>query len=295
VPETPRLFPDVTSLPSFPFDGDLHPRTLDDPVAVEPARPDEGPTSCRSCVAPDEAYIWVSERWRVRSQERPGGLPMVLVLEPRSHLDLGDLPNMLAAELGVMTVRLERAIRSLDGVSRVHVNQSGDDTAHLQVRLLARPHGRLQLRGAFLSLWDEILPQTGEGAWREDLAMIAAWLADFGGTALAESPHIEWQAPARFGPEVDAVAGDSNASNGSDGTDGEVESVLARRPGDHADAERRSSTEGLPRQSTGSQNERPSVGADPGVRVGVGVGATAGATTSAPATAIPEAPTPVGA
>ncbi|WP_089299112.1 hypothetical protein [Actinoplanes regularis] len=118
---------------------------------------------------------------------------MVLILECRSHLDLGDLPNLLAAELGVMTVRLERAIRSLDGVARVHVNRWGDGSAHLHMWFLARPYGRLQLRGTFLSLWDDILPVIPEQRWRENLALVAAWLADFGGTAIAEPAHIEWE------------------------------------------------------------------------------------------------------
>ena len=196
-----------TSLPafatwsSFPFEGNLRVKKLDDPVAVEPPRKGEDANDCAKCHAPDKAYIWVNENWRVRCMDRPSGLPMVLILESRSHLDLGDLPNMLAAELGVMTVRLERAIRSLDGVARVHVNRWGDGAAHLHLWFMARPHGRLQLRGSFLSMWDEILPPVSESTWREDLALIAAWLAEFGGEALAQPPRIEWKAPAKFGPD----------------------------------------------------------------------------------------------
>ncbi|WP_433372544.1 hypothetical protein ACQPZX_49675 [Actinoplanes sp. CA-142083] len=165
------------------------------PVEVEPPRSGEDAADCIACGTPDDAYIWVSERWRVRAMDRPTGLPMVLILECRSHLDLGDLPNLLAAELGVMTVRLERAIRSLDGVARVHVNRWGDGSAHLHLWFLARPYGRLQLRGTFLSLWDDILPVIPEAQWRENLALVAAWLAEFGGQAIAEPPHIQWEAP----------------------------------------------------------------------------------------------------
>jgi hypothetical protein len=184
--------------PSFPFEGEFRVKKLQDPVAVEPPRKGEDANDCVACNADDDAYIWVSERWRVRAMDRPTGLPMVLILESRSHLDMGDLPNMLAAELGVMTVRLERAIRSLDGVARVHVNRWGDGSAHLHMWFLARPTGRLQLRGTFLSLWDDILPPIPEFQWRENLALVAAWLAEFGGRALAEPPHIEWQAPSRL-------------------------------------------------------------------------------------------------
>ena len=195
VQDTPPSVPDFTQWPSFPFEGDLRVKQLDEPVPVEPPRRGEGHRECTACNAPDEAYIWVGERWRVRAMDRPTGLPMVLILESRSHLDLGDLPNLLAAELGVMTVRLERAIRSLDGVARVHVNRWGDGSAHLHMWFLARPYGRLQLRGTFLSLWDSILPPISEAQWRENLAMVAAWLAEFGGRPLAEPPRIQWQAP----------------------------------------------------------------------------------------------------
>jgi hypothetical protein len=197
--------PGFIEWPTFPFEGDLRIKKLHDPVEIEPPRHGENPSECRACAAPDEAYIWVSERWRVRSLDHPTGLPAVLILESRSHLDLGDLPNMLAAELGVMTVRLERAIRSLDGVARVHVNRWGDGAAHLHLWFLARPYGRLQLQGTFLALWDDILPTIPEGRWRENLALVAAWLAEFGGRPLAEPPHIDWKAPARI-IEADAAA-----------------------------------------------------------------------------------------
>jgi hypothetical protein len=204
VPDTSP--PAFTAWSSFPFEGDLRVKKLDDPVAVEPPRRGEDANDCAKCGTPDDAYIWVSENWRVRSMDRPGGLPMVLILESRSHLDLGDLPNMLAAELGVMTVRLERAIRSLDEVARVHVNRWGDGAAHLHVWFMARPYGRLQLRGTFLTLWDEILAPVPESQWRENLAMIAAWLAEFGGEPLAKPPRIDWQAPSSFNSPGSALS-----------------------------------------------------------------------------------------
>jgi hypothetical protein len=69
---------------------------------------------------------------------------------------------------------------------------------------MARPYGRLQLRGSFLPLWEEILPPVSDHQWRESLGMVAAWLAEFGGRALVEPPRIDWQSPASFaeiGPE----------------------------------------------------------------------------------------------
>jgi hypothetical protein len=198
VADTPLPLPGFTTWPSFPFEGDLKIKQLDPPVDTEPPRKGEDSADCTACKAPDDAYIWVNERWRVRTMDRPTGLPMVLMLEPRSHLDLGDLPNLLAAELGVMTVRLERAIRSLDDVGRVHVYRWGDGAAHLHVWFMARPIGQLQLRGTFLPLWDDILPPIPEAHWKESLAHVAAWLAEFGGTPLAQPPRIDWQAPARI-------------------------------------------------------------------------------------------------
>lgn len=253
VPHTPPDLPAFTRWPSFPFEGEFRVKKLDDPVDVEPPRKGEGDRECLSCAAPDEAYIWVSERWRVRAPDRPSGLPVVLILESRSHLDLGDLPNLLAAELGVMTVRLERAIRSLDGVARVHVNRWGDGLAHLHIWFLARPYGRLQLRGTFLSLWEDILPPIPEAKWRENLALVAAWLAEFGGRALAEPPHIEWQAPSSLAQQNAQLAGtatpeeaapaedqplpvspDNGHGNGNGGEDGNGDDVdsAAGQPAD---------------------------------------------------------------
>lgn len=243
MPHTPSSVPEFTNWPSFPFEGDIRVKHIDDPVDVEPSRKGEDSADCVACAAPDEAYIWVSDRWRVRAMDQPSGLPMVLILESRSHLDLGDLPNLLAAELGVMTVRLERAVRSLDGVARVHVNRWGDGSAHLHMWFLARPYGRLQLRGTFLSLWDAILPPIPEMQWRENLAMVAAWLAEFGGRPLAEPPHIQWQAPSSFATAPDAGAPDAGepvegSANGSatPGTE-PVSSVAAlEEPDDEAAA-----------------------------------------------------------
>lgn len=181
--------PEFVTWSNFPFEGDLRLRPLAPPAAEEPARSGEGGVECAACAAADDDYIWVDDRWRVRAVG-PTGLPVVLLLETRSHLDLGDLSRLLAAELGVMTVRLERAIRSLDNVARVHVNRWGDGAAHVHVWFMARPAGWLQLRGTFLSMWDDILPPVPERQWRENLAFVAAWLAEDGGRAIAEPPSL---------------------------------------------------------------------------------------------------------
>ncbi len=87
----------------------------------------------------------------------------------------------------------------------MHVNRWGDGSAHLHLWFLARPYGRLQLRGTFLSLWDDILPEVPENKWREDLALVAAWLGEFGGRPIAEPPHIEWQSPSTIAVELSSI------------------------------------------------------------------------------------------
>jgi len=254
VPDNSTSLPDFTRWPSFPFEGDMRVKALADPVKVEPPRSGEDASDCVACNTPDDSYIWVSERWRVRAMDRPTGLPMVLILECRSHLDLGDLPNLLAAELGVMTVRLERAIRSLDDVARVHVNRWGDGSAHLHMWFLARPYGRLQLRGTFLSLWDDILPVIPEQQWRENLALVAAWLAEFGGRANAEPPHIQWQSPSKISESPSATSDtetDTEADTGESAT-GASGTTNAWRPTDLADV-----------RAEGSQADMPAYAAEP--------------------------------
>jgi hypothetical protein len=171
---------------------------------------------------------------------------MVLILEARSHLDLGDLPNLLAAELGVMTVRLERAIRSLDEVAQVHVNRWGDGAAHLHLWFLGRPAGQLQLRGPFLAMWDEILEPVPEAQWRSNLAHIAAWLEEFGGTAQVAPPRIEWHAPSTFAgitaiedPAIDATLGAGLAADGPSGEANDVTSGAADAGSGATDADSR--------------------------------------------------------
>jgi hypothetical protein len=176
---------------NLPFAGPLTLRALGE-ATEEPS--DRSVTEeCVACHAADDEYVWVADRWRVRATRRPTGLPVALGLETRPHLDLGDLPNLLAAELGVMTVRLEKAIRSLPGVAGVHVHRWGDAEGHLRVWLLARPTGRPDLSGPYLPVWDRALPPVDEVDWRNRLGTIAVWLAAFGGRAVVAPPRLDWQ------------------------------------------------------------------------------------------------------
>lgn len=91
---------------------------------------------------PDQDVVWSSERWVLTGPDEPTGLPFVAMLLPRAHLDLGELDDLHAGELGQLLVRLDRAARALPAVSRLHVNKWGDGGAHLHVFLLGRPAGR---------------------------------------------------------------------------------------------------------------------------------------------------------
>ena len=132
MPETPEelyaraagalRMPPVETWDTFPFDGELRPRALLPPVGQEEPRRGAGGVECRRCEAPDSEFSWVSERWRLHPFPEPTGLPVVLLLEPRLHVgEPGDLPDELAAELGIMIAgssgRSGRSARSAGSTS----------------------------------------------------------------------------------------------------------------------------------------------------------------------------------
>lgn len=100
-----------------------------------------------------------------------------MLLEPRRHHDLGDLPAPLTAELGTMIARIESALMSLGGIERVQMSRWGDGAEHLHLWFFPRPTGFVQGRGTFLPLWDELLPPRPEAEWRRTCAQLAAELA----------------------------------------------------------------------------------------------------------------------
>jgi hypothetical protein len=174
--------PPLDAWDTFPFDGDLRVRPLLEPVATEPPRSGEDPAACRACNRPDAEFLWTDEHWRVGPLARPSGLPVVVILEPRAHCDLGDLAPELAAELGPLIVRLERAVAAVEGIGRVHVGRFGDGSAHLQWWFMGRPARLPQLLGSFAAIWDDILPPLPEAVWRENLVLVGRALAAGGGT-----------------------------------------------------------------------------------------------------------------
>jgi diadenosine tetraphosphate (Ap4A) HIT family hydrolase len=187
VPETPEelhlrtagglRMPPVETWETFPFDGEMRPRSLAPPVEQEKPRWGEGGIDCHACAAPDSEYLWTDERWRLRTLDQPSGLPVVLLLEPRLHVgEPGELPDDLAAELGLLITRIERAVRSVGEIGRVHVCRWGDGSEHLHWWFMARPARIPQLIGSFAAIWDDVLPPTPDDVWRANLAAVVAEL-----------------------------------------------------------------------------------------------------------------------
>jgi diadenosine tetraphosphate (Ap4A) HIT family hydrolase len=96
-----------------------------------------------------------------------------VILESQEHVDLPDLPEDRAAELGRLIVRVERAVREVGGIGRVHVCRWGDGSEHFHVRFMARPARMPQLIGSFAAICNDILPPSPEDVWRDNLARVA--------------------------------------------------------------------------------------------------------------------------
>jgi diadenosine tetraphosphate (Ap4A) HIT family hydrolase len=156
------------------------------PVLPEPARHGEDPSDCDSCRRRDEG-LWRDDRWRL-TRIAQVGVPLVLMLHPRDHYDLADLPDNLAGELGVLTTHLARHIQALPHISRAHVYRIGDGGAHLHIWFFARPQGQSQLYGSWLVIWDDLLPEYPDEVAQRDAATVAAALAvSYGGHGPAAS------------------------------------------------------------------------------------------------------------
>jgi len=165
--------PPVDEWETFPFDGEMRPRALAPPSEHDPVRHGEGGVGCRRCAARDDEYLWTAERWRLWAFDRPTGLPLVVLLESREHFaEPGELPDELAAELGVLIARIERAVRAVGEIGRVHVCRWGDGGEHLHWWFMARPARFPQLVGSFAAIWDDVLPPLPEDVWRENLELL---------------------------------------------------------------------------------------------------------------------------
>lgn len=199
MPETPQEFharvvrdvaaqgyrdPNWSRWMTWPFDGDLPVRPLAAPSLPEPPRAGEGDRPCDTCVA-RVPPIWQDEYFRLGLGHEPTGLPFAAWLMPHEHGDLGDLGDAAAARMGVTLVHLDRAIRAVLDVGRVQVARWGDGGSHLHLYVYARPSGLLQLRGTFLSHWDDLLPPVPPELRDADAALVAAELARTAGGTTA--------------------------------------------------------------------------------------------------------------
>src|SRR3954468_7072468 len=150
------------------------------PVLPEPDRHGENPAECSSCSRRDEG-LWFDDHWRLT--RIPGArTPLVLMLHPREHHDLAALPDELAGELGVLITHIARHVQALPNISRAHVYRIGDGAAHLHVWFFARPEGQAQLYGAWLVIWDDLLPESpAEAAEADAMTVVDALIASYGG------------------------------------------------------------------------------------------------------------------
>jgi diadenosine tetraphosphate (Ap4A) HIT family hydrolase len=186
MPETPEDFvaraqgnlrmPALDEWGTWPFEGDVTPRELEPPVDAERPRHGEGGVGCWRCEHPDEDAIWANENWTVRPTQAPTGLPIVLFLETRKHVDFPELDDDLQSELGPLLVKVQRAVFAIPDIANVHVCRWGDGSEHCHVWFMARPARVQQLVGSFAAIWDDIVPPLPDDVWRANVEIVRSEL-----------------------------------------------------------------------------------------------------------------------
>jgi hypothetical protein len=188
MPESPQAFharaqreglrtPPVEEWETWPFEGAVTPKILAPPVEAEAARSGAGGVDCWSCGHGTDGSLWANENWLVRTTGGPTGLPFVCFLETRRHLDFHELDDELAAELGPMLLKVQRAVYEIGDVGNVHVCRWGDGSEHFHVWFMARPARIPQLAGSFAAIWDDVLPPLPHDLWQANADRVAAALA----------------------------------------------------------------------------------------------------------------------
>jgi len=94
------------------------------------------------------------------------------LLETRGHYDFGDLPDELAAELGPMLLKVQRAVFAIGDIGNVHVCRWGDGSEHFHMWFMARPARIQQLIGSFAAIWDDVLPPLPDNVWKANVAIV---------------------------------------------------------------------------------------------------------------------------
>jgi diadenosine tetraphosphate (Ap4A) HIT family hydrolase len=191
VGEKGRLpMPPVHEWDMFPWevvDGQLLPKVVQAPLAdAEPPRWGESPDKpCGTCAGGENALVvWENERWMVSRGEKPGGLPLMLFLQSREHLDFPDMDDTMASEYGRISTWLCRIMSNLPDIGRVHVNRWGDGGSHLHVWFIARTARLPHIIGSMAVEWEEMLPPVPEDVWLADIRNVARKLATHDGRAL---------------------------------------------------------------------------------------------------------------
>lgn len=181
--------PPIAQWEIFPWevaDGQVVPKALGAPGDEEPREGEPGGKPCFACGGiPAERVVWEDEHWVLVAESQPSGLPLVLVLWTREHVEVGTFDDEHAAELGRIANRLVRIMEGMPGIGRVHVNRWGDGSAHSHIWFFARPQGFAEIKGSYAVEWDAVLPPVPEDVWRADLHTVATKLANWGGQARA--------------------------------------------------------------------------------------------------------------
>jgi diadenosine tetraphosphate (Ap4A) HIT family hydrolase len=132
---------------------------LAEPSLPEPRRAgQDGFEDCFICGRPIELDVWANARWRLYLPDSDFAVPLLLILAPKEHLDMGQLTPDLGQEMGALLVKVVQAVEALPGIARAHVCRWGDGAFHLHLLVYARPEGFEQLRGTWLQIWDLVLP-----------------------------------------------------------------------------------------------------------------------------------------
>ncbi|MFB9733534.1 HIT family protein [Ornithinimicrobium kibberense] len=182
---------DLQRWSSWPWTGTLTPKLLEPPVESEPARRGAGSKNCLICDGSrtlDPAYVvWHDDVFMLGMPHEPRSLPFALFLMPRRHAELADLTPEEAHRQGELLATVDAAAQHVLHIPRVQAALWGDGTEHLHWWLYARPTGMLQLRGTFLSHWDDLLPAVPSARFRADQVLVAQEVARRGGgEAVAE-------------------------------------------------------------------------------------------------------------
>lgn len=119
---------------------------------------------------------WSNERWLLVALDMK--LPVSFILRPVGHFDIADLPDDLAAEMGLLVVRIAAAVEELPSVGRCHIGRYGDGGAHAHPFFFGRPARMPQLRGSCLLDWEENLPPVPPEVTRANASYVAARLVE---------------------------------------------------------------------------------------------------------------------